>query len=65
MTVYDAHMYGDPMLILERKEQAALRKVQQCGDCIHVKMIFKGEPRCTVKWQTFGFRCSQYTKAEK
>lgn len=61
----DANQWIDPMLVLERKQEQQLKKVAACGDCIHVKMIFKGEPRCTVKWQTFGFRCSQYTKADK
>lgn len=65
MTVLDANQYADPMLVLERKQEQQLKKVAACGDCIHVKMIFQGQPRCTVKWQTFGFRCTFYEKADK
>lgn len=61
----DANQFKDPMLVLERKQEAQLRKVQQCGDCIHVKMIFQGQPRCTVKYQRFGFRCTFYEKVDK
>lgn len=54
----DAHLYGDPMLILERKQEAQARKVKQCGGCIYsTSAVFKGEPSCTRKWQTFGHRC--------
>jgi len=61
----DANQFKDPMIVLQQKQEAQLRKVAACGDCIHVKMIFQGQPRCTVRFQTFGYRCSQYTKAEK
>ena len=61
----DASQFKDPMLVLERKQEAQLRKVAACGDCIHVKMIFQGQPRCTVKWQTFGYRCTNYEKVDK
>lgn len=61
----DAHQYADPMLVLERKQEAQLRKVAACGDCINARMIFQHDPRCTVKYQRFGFRCTFYTKADK
>ena len=61
----DANQFKDPMLVLERKQEAQLRKVAACGDCIHVKMIFQGQPRCTVKWQTFGRRCTYFSEASK
>ena len=40
----DRHMYDDPMLVLERKQQAALNKKKNqraggsklpCGNCVH------------------------------
>ena len=61
----DSHLYGNPETILERKQEQQLKKVAACGDCIHVKMIFQGQPRCTVKWQTFGYRCTNYEKVDK
>lgn len=57
--------WKNPEFVLERKQQIQIQRVAACGDCIHVKMIFQGQPRCTVKWQTFGFRCSHYIKADK
>ena len=65
MTVLDANQYADPMLVLERKQEQQLKKVAACGDCIHVKMIFQGQPRCTVRFQTFGYRCTNYEKVDK
>jgi len=57
----DAHLYGDPMLILERKQQAQARKDAQCGGCIHAtSSVFKGQPSCTKKWHTYGYRCKFY-----
>ena len=61
----DAHLYADPALVLERKQQRQLMKVQQCGECINAKMIFAGEPRCTVRYQTFGHRCTYFKKADE
>ena len=61
----DASQFKDPMIVLQQKQEAQLRKVAACGDCIHVKMIFQGQPRCTVKWQTFGYRCTNYEKVDK
>ena len=61
----DANQYADPMLVLERKQQRQIMKVQQCGECINAKMIFNNEPRCTVRKQTFGSRCQFFTKADK
>ena len=60
----DADQYADPMLVLERKQQRQIMKVQQCGECINAKMIFKGEPKCTVRYQTFGYRCNFFKKAD-
>jgi hypothetical protein len=54
---FDAHMYGDPMLILERKQQAQARKDAQCGGCVKASTLFKGQPVCTIKFQTYGYRC--------
>lgn len=34
MTI-DAHLYGDPARILERKQEAALRKQKACTGCVH------------------------------
>lgn len=61
----DSNQFKDPMLVLQQKQEAQLRKVAACGECIHVKMIFQGQPCCTVRHQTFGFRCTNYEKAEK
>ena len=60
----DAVQFLDPMVVLERKQQAAIRKVQQCGECVNAKMIFQGQPKCTVRYQTFGYRCTYFTKAD-
>lgn len=65
MTVLDSHLYGNPQDILERKQQRQIMRVQQCGECINAKMIFGGEPKCTVRYQTFGYRCDHFTKADK
>ena len=65
MTTLDAHMYGNPEHVFQRKQEAQLRKVAACGDCVNAKMIFQGQPFCTVKYQRFGFRCINYIKADK
>ena len=59
----DAHLYADPMLVLQRKQEANIRKVQQCGKCVNVSMIFNGQPKCTVRKQTFGYRCEFYKES--
>lgn len=61
----DASQYADPLLVLERKQEAELRKVAQCGDCINARMIFRGQPFCTMKYQRFGYRCDKYERADK
>lgn len=60
----DSHLYGDPMIILERKQQARIRKDEQCGACIF-KSIFKGEPYCAKSRQTYGHRCFNYQTRDK
>lgn len=59
----DSHMYGNPEAVLQRKQEAQIRKVQQCGKCINVSMIFNGQPKCTKRYQTFGYRCEFYKEA--
>lgn len=62
----DAHMYGDPMLILELKQQAQARKDAQCGGCVRAStQLFKDPPACTVKYQTYGYRCQFYQSKGK
>jgi hypothetical protein len=67
MTVFDSHLYRDPMQVLEAKQNAAERKAKQCGDCVHkVSVTFKGETanRCTQKWQIYGRRCDHYEQKQ-
>ena len=61
----DAVQFMDPMIVLERKQNRQLMKVQQCGECVNAKMIFGNEPRCTVRKQTFGYRCEFFKKADE
>jgi len=61
----DTSQYLDPMLVLMRKEAQQARKDAQCGGCIHAtSSVFKGQPSCTKKWQTYGYRCKFYQRKE-
>lgn len=63
MTVLDNWMYGDPERVLERKQEAELRKAKACGDCIHKRsMEFKGEVAhfCSFKRHQYGRRCELF-----
>lgn len=55
--------WQNPEMVLQRKQEANIRKVQQCGKCVNVSMIFNGQPKCTVRKQTFGYRCEFYKEA--
>lgn len=61
----ESWQWGNPESVLEKKQEQQLKKVANCGDCIHVKMIFNGDPRCTVRFQKFGYRFTNYEKADK
>ena len=57
MTI-NADQWLDPMIVLERKQEAQARKKSQCGGCVRsTTALFKGEPACTLKYQTYGYRC--------
>jgi len=60
----DADQYLDPMIVLERKEQASLRKYKNCGSCVNSSTLFKGQPVCTIKYHTYGYRCKFYQRKD-
>lgn len=57
----DAHMFGDPCKVLERKQAEQINKTLQCGQCIHASTkLFEGDPFCTKVRQTYGYRCWRF-----
>lgn len=63
---FDAHMYGDPMIYLQKKQEQQARKDAQCGGCVRATtQVFKGQPACTIKFQTYGYRCQFFKKGEQ
>jgi len=61
----NADQYLDPIIVLERKEQARLRKDAQCGNCVNASTrIFTDEPFCKVRYQTYGYRCKFYQRKD-
>ncbi len=64
----DAHMFLDPAIVLERKQEEAARKARACGNCVHHKsMEFRGEVwhLCEFKRYTYGKRCNLYTTGKQ
>lgn len=57
MTVYDAHLYRDPALVLEAKQESAAKRKAKCGRCIHYQTLviaFEVHHGCAMKrrnWQ--------------
>jgi len=59
----DAFMYQDPERVAIRKQEEALRKARQCGNCTHHRSIeFKGEVvhACIYKRRQYGRRCDLF-----
>lgn len=61
---YEQWERGDPFDVVARREAIAQRKEQQCGWCIH-KRIISGkhgevEFKCVFTKQTYGYRCDKY-----
>lgn len=58
----DRDMYGDPMLVLERKQERALRAHEACGDCkYHQTLELRNETlhSCTLR-RRYGWRCISF-----
>lgn len=56
-------MYGNPETVAIRRQEAALRKLRECGSCKHhVSATFNGETlhRCDIKRYGYGKRCESY-----
>jgi hypothetical protein len=59
----DAYEYGDPMTVAIRRQEAANRKLRECGNCKHhLSAVFNGETlhRCEIRRYGFGKRCDSY-----
>ena len=67
MTVFDANQYRDPMLVLEAKQQAEIRRRERnsCLGCSHMSRMW-GMAYCqlekTKPGDTNMRRCSKYDK---
>lgn len=64
---HDLHQYGDPMRVLERKQEYEARKIKGCLGCQHYKaIVFNGEKlhSCVVK-RWIVQNCNQYQKLTK
>ena len=68
MTVYDAHMYLPPDIVLERKQAGQQKRTAKCGKCTNYASIQIGTEThhgCTLKrrnWQA----CTNFeTKGSK
>jgi len=61
----DAHLWGDPARILERKQQRHLKKLQFCAGCVNRRTIeFQGVvvQACTIKRAAAMCRCDLFKK---
>jgi hypothetical protein len=61
----DNHMYRDPMLVLEQKQEHALHKQKACTGCVHRRRYEAfGEIviACTLKRTTAKRICDLYKK---
>lgn len=59
----EAWQYGNPEMVLMRKQETATRQQAQCGSCAHHRSIeFRGEVvhACIFKRQTYGVRCKLF-----
>jgi hypothetical protein len=64
--VFDSWQYGDPMRVLEQKQQRAIK--QSCGGCVHKKtMTFAVEAVsvCDLTNRLCGKRCRSFTKTKE
>lgn len=62
---HDSWMYGDPMQVAMRRQEDALRKEKNCGDCVNRDcLVIQGQKVviCTLKRKKYGFRCDLYKK---
>lgn len=61
---FDSYQYGDPVRVLERKQEHEARKIKGCLGCEHHKVIvFNGENlhSCAIK-RWIVQNCQQYQK---
>ena len=61
----NSNQYGDPMLVLEKKQEAQARKLKNCGDCVNKQTFVFGCEKvqsCKIKNNRFGTRCNSYEK---
>jgi len=61
--IYDSWQYGDPMRILEQKQEAEARKFRSCGDCEHHQVMAFGRDAihsCDCKRKKYGRRCEMF-----
>ena len=64
MADYEQWERGDPFNVVARREAVAQRKEQQCGWCIHKRVVYgsKGEVgfQCVFRKREYGQRCELY-----
>lgn len=59
----DAHMWGNPETVLQRKQEAEARKHANCGSCVHHQsmQVSSGVIHiCDLKRQKYGYRCINF-----
>lgn len=59
---YDRHMYSDPLLVLERKQEQARRAFEACGHCKHHQTLeLRNETlhSCALR-RRYGWQCISF-----